>query len=419
MQNVVIDKPYVPVTPYPGRWSAQIMIRLAARVVRKSYGIVKFDVVHADRLAASLRAGHGILLAPNHSRDEDPLVLHALSLAVKTPFFIMASWHLFMQGKFRAFLLRRGGAFSIYREGVDRAALNTAIDILESAQRPLVMFPEGFIGRTNDRLNELMDGVAMIARNAAKKREKATPPGKVVVHPIAIRYHFLGDVETCAANVLNEIEARLSWQPQKRLPMFERIQKVGSALLTLKEIEYIGHPQPGDIGERLTRLIDAILGPLEDEWTNGRHDDHVVARVKRLRSAILPDMVKGELPEPERQRRWNQLTDIYVANMLFHYPPDYVRDHPTPDRILETIERFEEDLTDKVRVHGEHSATITVGEAIEVSPKRERGDSDPLLTHIESQLKSILGIETDESNRQDAKAPRMEIQTPMNADERR
>ena len=110
-------------------------------------------------------------------------------------FFIMASWHLFMQDRVQTFLLRRAGAFSIYREGIDRAALNTAIDILAEAQRPLVMFPEGFISRTNDRLNPLLDGVSLIARSAAKKRAKLEPPKKVVVHPVAIRYSFHGDIQ--------------------------------------------------------------------------------------------------------------------------------------------------------------------------------------------------------------------------------
>src|SRR3954462_7776556 len=106
----------------------------------------------------------------------------------------MASWHLFMQARLKRFLLQRAGAFSIYREGIDRAAINSAIEILENAERPLVIFPEGYIARTNDKLNDLMDGVSLIARSAAKKRAKLDPPKKVVVHPIALRYKFNGDI---------------------------------------------------------------------------------------------------------------------------------------------------------------------------------------------------------------------------------
>jgi hypothetical protein len=55
---------------------------------------------------------------------------------------------------------------------------------------------------------------------------------------------------------------------------------------------------------------------------------------------------------------------------------------------------MEEDLTDKVRVHGSWHATLTVGEAIEVSPTREgRGaGGDPMMEEIERQLREMLGL---------------------------
>ncbi|MFN9371316.1 MAG: hypothetical protein ACK6D3_05460 [Planctomycetaceae bacterium] len=42
----------------------------------------------------------------------------------------MASWHIFMQGWKQRLFSRIGGGFSVYREGLDRQALNTAIEIL-------------------------------------------------------------------------------------------------------------------------------------------------------------------------------------------------------------------------------------------------------------------------------------------------
>lgn len=394
VQQIIIDKPYIPVPPHRGRiWPALIGLYVP-HFLRKSYGVEKIDFLHADRLKSSLAAGHGILLAPNHSRDEDPLVLGMLGRAVGSPIFIMASWHLFMRTKLKTFLLRRGGAFSVYREGIDRVAVNTAVEILETAERPLVVFPEGFISRTNEHLNEMMDGTALIARSAAKKRAKMDPPKKVVVHPIALRYEFHSTAATAVAAVLDEIEKRLTWAPLKHLPLIDRIYKVGAALLTLKELEYLGHEQPGDIGTRLKNLIDAILNPLEDEWCKGQHDGNVNARAKRLRFEILPDMINGELGESERERRWKHLADVYLAMQLHHYPPDYVKSNPTPGRIIETVERFEEDVTDKIRRHGPITAKVTVGEAIEVNPQREsRGADDPLMTQIRSQIQSMLGID--------------------------
>jgi 1-acyl-sn-glycerol-3-phosphate acyltransferase len=393
MQNIVIDKPYVPIPPYHGRIWPSLLASYLPLHLRKKYGIERVECIHADRLAQSIAAGHGVLLAPNHSRDDDPFVVGMLTREVHSPFFIMASWHLFMQDRMHAFLLRRAGAFSVYREGIDRTAVNTAVEILETAERPLVIFPEGVVSRANDRLNELMEGTALIARSAAKKRAKLQPPKKVVVHPVAIRYRFHGNVEPAITSVLDKIETRLTWQKQQ-LPLVERIYKTGGALLGLKEMEYLGEARSGPIDARLANLIDAILVPVETQWFKKKQEGSIPARVKRLRSAILPDMADDKVDEAERQRRWKQLADLYLAQQLSNYPSDYVRSNPTPERLLETVERFEEDLTDRITVHRPLHATVTVGEAIEASPTREaRGGDDPLMEQIASQLRTMLALD--------------------------
>jgi 1-acyl-sn-glycerol-3-phosphate acyltransferase len=401
MQNIVIDKPYVFVPPYrPTRWVAPVRA-LLLRQAAKRYGVTRLEVRHAERLRASVEAGHGIVVAPNHSRDSDPLVLGALSKAVGRHFYLMASWHLFMQGRLMAWVLRRGGAFSVYREGMDRQSVNAATEILETADRPLVLFPEGFVSRTNDRLNPLLEGLGVIARSAARKRAKQTPAGKVVVHPVAIRYRFEGDLQKTLGPTLEALEQRLTWRPRPDLPMHERAARIGRGFLALKEIEFLGEPQPGDTRERLGRLIDTLLSPLEAEWLAGEREPVMINRVKKIRSAILPGLVKGDLPKAEHERRWRQLADVYLAQSLSCYPPGYLAEDPTPERLLQTVEGFEEDLTDHVTPHPPIACTMTVGEAIEVTPGREGrgerggGGGDPLIRRIEEQLRDMLGIRPD------------------------
>ena len=241
-----------------------------------------------------------------------------------------------------------------------------------------MIFPEGVISRTNDRLNALMEGTALIARSAAKKRGAATPPGQVVVHPVALRYTFGGSIDEALSPALDEIESRLSWRPQRSLPLVERITKVGLALLGLKEVEYLGTTQQGDIFQRADGLINHLLVPLEQEWLQSRSKGTVVIRVKKLRTAILPDLVAGELTEAERDRRWRQLADLYLAQQMACYPRDYIHSDPRSERMLETVERFEEDLTDKCRIYRPMKVVAHVGPAIPVSPSRERSaDEDP------------------------------------------
>jgi hypothetical protein len=390
MQNILIEKPYVFLPPYDSRVWPALLGPAIRPILRSKFGIRGLEFRGVDRLARSIEAGHGVLLAPNHCRPCDPLLIGEAARQASTAVYMLASAHLFMQSPLQTWILRRAGAFPIYREGMDKAALNAAVEILETSKRPLVLFPEGIITRTNDRLNPLMEGTAFIARLAAKRRAKAESRGRVLVHPVALRYFFRGEIESAVEPTLAELERRLSWRPQSRLPLVERIKKIGDALLGLKEMEYLGHQQEGPIAPRLAKLIDHLLVPLEKEWLKGAADPSTAARVKNLRMAILPDMVKGEVSEEERERRWRQLADTYLAQQLACYPPDYVGSDGSPERILETVERFEEDLTDACRSYPPMEAVVEIGEAIFVEADRPREGEDPLMTELEARLKSSL-----------------------------
>ena len=393
MQPVVSEKKYQFVPPYYGTFWPRILTLWGRRKLRREYGIESVDVVGAERLQQSLAAGSGVLLVPNHCRPCDPFVVGEVCRQAGTVPFIMASAHLFMQGRLQAFLLRRAGAFSVYREGLDRQALAAGVDILTQARRPLVVFPEGVISRHNDRLNALMPGTAFMARAAAKKRANKDSHSPVVVLPVAIRYHFHGDVEAALSPALDDIERRLSWRPKRELGLVDRITRVGESLLCLKELEYLQCPQQGTIYERAERLINHLLEPLEQEWLNGRRESTTVARVKQLRIAILPDMVQCTIRPEERDRRWKQLADMYLAQQLACFPPDYLHRDPTKERLLETVERFEESLHDTCRVYRPMTATVTIGTPIAVNPVRERGaGDDPLMARLDQELHNLLAI---------------------------
>jgi hypothetical protein len=71
-----------------------------------------------------------------------------------------------------------------------------------------------------------------------------------------------------------------------------------------------------------------------------------------------------------------------------------------PEHILETVERFEEDFTDRVRVHGPLHAVVQIGEAIAVEGKRERGGGcDPIMEEIRTRLTEMLKALASESPR--------------------
>ena len=391
MQNIVITEPYRFVPP---RYSALVW-RLVRwwwpGQLRKKYGVTSWEFVGLDRLRASLGAGAGVLIACNHSRPCDPMMMGMLGDTLGRPLSAMASWHLFMQSRVQGFLLQRIGGFSVWREGMDRESLKCAVRVLAEARSPLLIFPEGIVTRNNDRLLNLMDGVSFIARSAAKQRAASASPGRVVVHPVFVRYFFEGDLAATVTPVLREIEKRLTWQAQDHLPLHERIVKAGHGLFALKEIEDFGEPQAGRMRERLPRLLERVFEPLEREWNTARGEPDTMARVKRIRTALMPGMVRGGLSEAETARRWRQLADLYFAQQLHCYSPDYLDGEPSPERLLETVERYEEDLTDNVRPHPPLHAVVSIGEAIEAAPSRDRGaDHDPIADELRRQLGILL-----------------------------
>src|SRR5947209_14089312 len=186
MQDIVVPKPYQFVPPLRWDWLAFPIGWWMPRRIRKGYGVRRPEYRGLDRLKASFDAGHGVIFAPTHSRPCDPEVIGVLCSDFRRPPYMMASWHLFMQGGIQRLMLRMAGVFSVHREGIDREALRAATTYLTEARRPLVIFPEGMVSRSNDRLGHLMDGIAFVARTAAKHRARLDPPGKVVVHPIAL-----------------------------------------------------------------------------------------------------------------------------------------------------------------------------------------------------------------------------------------
>jgi len=395
---LVSDQPYLFIPPKRTTLWTWFVATWLRPYLRRAWGLGSFEIQGLEHLRASLAAGHGILLAPNHCRLSDPPALGVIVQALRQPVYVMASAHLFREGWFPRFMLPRIGAFSVNREGMDREALKLGIEILSQAERPLVVFPEGVTSRTNDRLIPLQDGVAFLARSAARQRAAQSPPGRVVIHAIALRYRFQGDVEKTLDPVLRRLEAGLSWKSRQTLPLRQRVVELGHALLNLKELEFHGETRHGPLPERLAALREDILRPLETRWLGARAagavHDTVVMRVKNLRKAMLPDLVGNRLSAAERAERWRHLQSLTVAEQTFHFPPDYLGANPSPERLIETVERYEEVFGNPYpTVHGPMHLSLTIGEAIAVDATRDkRAAGDPVMDQLSASLHRLLGL---------------------------
>ena len=394
MQDIIVEKPYRFMPPHRGSWIPTMIqkLRLVDKYLNYFEGIHSHEVRGVELLKKSLEANRSVLLAPNHCRYADPLAMGFVAREAGVHVYAMASWHLFNQGLLQAFAIKMCGGFSVNREGMDRKSLDTAIDTLATGERPLVLFPEGTVFRSNDVLSPLLDGVSFLARTASKRRAKqGLDP--VVIHPVAIKYLYRGkDIENTIKPVLESVEDRLAWgNRQRNLPILERAKRIFEALLSLKEIQYLGQAQSGEIESRKERLISYLLLPLEKQLLAQEQSGPIIPRIKQLRAKLVPELNGPETTEERRSEIWDHLHDIYMAQQVWSYPTGYL-DQPTDMRLLETVESFEEDLTDRARIHRPLHAILEVGEPIEAQPTRsqKQNGGDEIMRELAASLQSML-----------------------------
>ena len=121
--------------------------------------------------------------------------------------------------------------------------------------------------------------LSSLARQPSSGPRPNRPVARVLV-PVAINYRFLGRLEGSVSPVVDRIETRLTWKPRPDLPLIQRLQRVGNAILGLQELELVGEVRPGDIQGRLVRLANDILAPLEAEWKIKKPESDVPGRVR-------------------------------------------------------------------------------------------------------------------------------------------
>lgn len=397
--SVVFDRPYEFVPPHRGNaWPNFIQwFRLYAIYLRRKEGVCEHELHGIEHFQNALGRNDGILLAPNHCRYADPLVLGWPAGAVGTHLHAIASWHLFNRGALDSFAIQKMGAFSLNREGSDRKSLDTAIQILADAERPLIVFPEGATYRTNDILKPLLDGVSFIARTAARRAAKQDRD--VVVLPTAIKYLCLDEVEVWATEQLSGMESHLGWAQRPDLSLVDRTTNLAAGLLALKEVEYAAPPPSGTLPERRDALIEHVLSHcesrLEITTVDGSGDagaGDTGARARAIRSEIASRFFGDSVdPADAELRRLSAMAETVLE--LRAYNDEYLTPGQVTDsRIVETIQRMQEsvlgraDSSMRLKVIIEFDSPIPVPVA-----KAPRGATDPMLVELEQRLNTMLG----------------------------
>jgi hypothetical protein len=383
-------EPYQFIPPYRGRFWCRLTHKLLTEPYCQRNGLRRVEFRHLDRLRASLAQRAGILLTPNHSRWADGLALTQVGRALGQCFYILMSYHVFKQSAWQRWVLQRIGGYSILREGTDRESLRATVDILQAADRPIVVFPEGTWFRQNDRLAPLQEGASLMARFAAR-----TASRPIVVHPIAIKYWLLHDPRSVLDERLARLERLLLWKPQRGLGLVERIDKFTDCFLATKEIEHLGSPQPGELTPRLRALAATIISRQEKQLDLPLPVGSAMARIRHLRIALVAQLVEFAGDEEECQRVHRMLDDLLVCEGLESQSPEYLRERPSFERLAEAVQRLEEMVFDgREEPIVPFGAIVQIGGAIDVhSVPRHRhktGEIDLLTGLIACSIQQML-----------------------------
>jgi 1-acyl-sn-glycerol-3-phosphate acyltransferase len=354
-------EPYRFIPPY----RKTLWCRLARHVIPgylgRKLGVPRWHFQGLDYLRDSLAQDAGILLTPNHCRWADPCVMGMLGLEVQRYFYYMVSYHLFKQSRLMGWYMNRIGGYSILREGTDREAIRATAHILAQAERPVVLFPEGTWFRQNDYVGPLQDGVTLIARQAARHSERP-----LRIHPVGIKYWALSDPRPELLSRLDGMERALGWHPQNHLDFEARLEKLGRALISLKEIEQFGEVKGGVLDERIQQLAASHVTSLEKRHLGREFDGWTLERIRRLRQGLVRQLHEAaDGPAEVVQTRQDLDTLLFCENLSAHSLA-YLRERPSLERLTESVQRIEETVTDQLeKPVTPLGATIAIGPAFD------------------------------------------------------
>ncbi len=372
------------------RW-VRLSRRYRLKQLRRHQRLVSIKALGTEHLQAARSREQGVMITPNHSVHYDSAALYVAADQIDQPLYFMTAWQVFaMSKRFECWMMQQLGCFSIDRESNDRKAFKQSIDILRNEPHPLVIFPEGDIYHTSDRVTPFREGAAAIAHSAAKRADR-----EIVVVPCGIKFWYIDDPREALERTMSELEQSLLLRSQPHAPLPQRIYRLAEALVAIKEVDYLGSSQAGTLAERIARLSDHILTMLEQ-----RHELSVGVgappdRSKLVRRALIAKLEAADVDRHSKAyaQLQHDMEDIFFVMQLYSYPGDYLRSEPSVERLAETIDKFEEDILGRElpTVRGRRKAAVQFGEPITVDPNaRGREGIAQLTGRMQTNVQEML-----------------------------
>jgi hypothetical protein len=194
---------------------------------------------------------------------------------------------------------------------------------------------------------------------------------------------------------MSELESSIFWRPKTTEPLDKRIYDFAEVLLMVKELEYLNTTQSGRLPERIASLREHVLSNVENRNEIGGSTKSIPERVKAARKTIMEKRLAEDQPAEQLQQLHHDMEDLFLVVQSFSYPGDYVDDHPSTDRMAETIDKFEEDVLQKTTatIKAERRVQVTFGEPVDVSSDRKvKSQTTTITATIEQRVQEMLDM---------------------------
>ncbi len=335
-----------------------------------------------DLLRLKEKQGERMLLLPNHPGEEDPLIMFALSKALKEPFYYVAAREVFDFWKgFHGYLLQRCGTYSVIRGASDRESFKTTRMILKEGLRRLVVFIEGEVSYDNDGLIPLQQGVLQLAflaqSDLAKAAEKSKSDDFPAIHvaPVVIKYLYEPGIENTLEKGIIRLEKALDIDPEKDSRFYDRLHQVGERIIEIREEYFDMDVLPeSTLDDRIIAIKNKSLSKMESFLGLSLPDPpELIPRIRAIRNKM--DRIIHQY-DPQKDVSAYESRVIQSINTVFSgfydemdrlvnfltFKEGYLLERESPERYMELIRRLEKEVFGERRLIHPRTAVVKVGE---------------------------------------------------------
>jgi 1-acyl-sn-glycerol-3-phosphate acyltransferase len=338
------DKPYRYFPPkYSAVW-AKFFKAYNRKVELPRKLLIEQVQVHGwSELARQIEPGDRLVFLPNHSTHADAPVLVEALRQCGLHSFVMAAYEGFLKNRVQRFALQRMGCFSVDRDASDTQPMKQAVETIEQGDHVLTIFPEGNVYLTNDRITPLLDGAAFITLRAQQSLLKKGR--RVLAVPVSMKLTHLTNARELIARRLDPLIQQLELEVDLRRDPAEAIRGVGQAALhrNLKQ-RGLDVPEAESLAELVPAAAGRVLDGLEKKLDlQPKPGATLIDRVRQCRRVIHEVRTDPDRAVDHAAANiW--ANEAMLAFRIASYAVGYATQHPTIDRIGETVEKLEEDM---------------------------------------------------------------------------